>query len=253
VSEAGESRPTLVLVHGWGMGPACWGGYAQALSADFDVRCPALPGHGGTPPSPGWTPEALADEWAANWPGAFWIGWSLGALVALAAAIRSPRLLRGLLLIGATPRFLAGDDWPCAMAPKAFETFRDGCRDDPIDTLARFLALQVRGSEAARATLRSLRQLASGEPAPGPTALLDGLGVLAETDLRKDLAGVRCPTLWVTGEADALTPPGAARRAAGNQPQARVSCVPGAGHAPFISHQPPLLNMTRNWFLDKPT
>ncbi len=235
------------------MGPACWGGYAKAMREDFDVQCPALPGHGGTPPSPGWTPEVLADEWAAIWPGACWVGWSLGALVALAAAIRSPDSVRGLLLIGATPRFLAGDGWPCAMAPKTFEGFRAGCRNDPVETLARFLALQVRGSEAARATLRSLRQLAAGDASPGPAALLDGLDVLADTDLREDLAGVPCPTLWVTGEADALTPLEAARRAAGNQPRARVSSLPGAGHAPFISHRLPLQNMTRNWFLDQST
>ncbi len=242
-------RPTLVLVHGWGMHPGVWGGFATALQRDFEVRALALPGHGEAPRRPGWTVEALAAEWRERFPGACWLGWSLGAQVALAAAA-SPSDVRRLVLVGATPRFVAGRDWPCAMPGPRFATFEQGCADDPRATLERFLALQVLGSDQARDTLRILQHRCHAVPPPSPAALLDALAVLRSTDQRDMLPGVTCPTLWLTGERDRLCPPGAARWAAGNQPRGRVSCLPGAGHAPFVSHQDALLDLTRQWFLD---
>lgn len=242
-------KPVLLLVHGWGMHPACWGGFREQLDETFAVQALALPGHGGTDLGRGWSVDALAQRWTEHWPGAHWLGWSLGAQVALAAASQSPERVGRLVLLGATPKFVADADWPHAMAPGTFKAFQADCATDPDTTLQRFLGLQVQGSDAARATLRALRAAHDAGPAPGSEALLDGLRVLGDTDLREALHAIDAPTLWITGEADSLAPPAAARAAAGAQRRGRVSCLPGAGHAPFLSHPEPLLDQVRQWLL----
>lgn len=244
---AGRGRPSLLLVHGWGMGPHCWGAFAEDLGRDFDVHRVALPGHGAAPFEPDWTPGEVAARWLRRHPGAHWVAWSLGALVALEAARLAADAVGRLVLLGATPRFTATDGWPDAMGRETFAAFEADCAANPEATLGRFLGLQVQGAENARTTLRALRRRQADDPAPPRDALLAGLRVLGATDLRGALAQVDRPTLWVTGEADGLAPLAAARAAAGRQPRGRVSSLPGAGHAPFISHERELSALTRRW------
>ena len=101
----------------------------------------------------------------------------------------------------------------------------------------RFLALQVRGDEHALELLRTLkaRVFAHGEPNAG--ALRQGLELLATTDLREDLPHIQMPTLVIAGERDRLTPPEAGAWAAEAIEGARFLSIPGAAHAPFLSHR----------------
>ncbi len=245
----------LVLVHGWGMAPAHWGTFgdelATALGAardeSFRLAKPALPGHGGAPRIPQWRVDALADEWVARWPDAVWVGWSLGGQVALAAAARAPGQVRALVLIGTTPCFVERAGWSGGMASAAFDDFRSRCEADPEATRARFLALTMRGDAAGRDGLRTLRALDAVAPAPERDALLDGLHVLATTDLVDALPAIGCPTLWLAGDRDAVVPPMAAESGARSQPRARVSCLPGAGHAPFLTGGRDVIEHTQNW------
>lgn len=254
---SGPSKPTLLLIHGWGMNPSLWDDLAQPLSEHFEVHCPALPGHGGTPPVPGWSAESLASDWLQAWPDAFWVGWSLGAQVALAAAIQAPedkddnQRVRGAVLLGGTPRFVATDDWSCAMPEHEFNTFQDQCKATPENTLQQFLGLQVLESAQSGRTLRALRQAVATAPAPGREGLLDGLRVLRNLDMRADLAKVRCPVLWLSGDSDHLTPHEAARWSATKMPHSQVECLPGAGHAPLISHKDEVLRQINAWLLEE--
>jgi pimeloyl-[acyl-carrier protein] methyl ester esterase len=102
--------------------------------------------------------------------------------------------------------------------------------------LQRFLALQVKGSEAARETLRQLRQELAERPAPDPAALALGLDLLRDADLRARLPELACPSLWLFGERDTLVPAAVASSIAALLPQARVQAIPRAAHAPFLSH-----------------
>ncbi len=236
-----ESRgqgPDLVLLHGWGMNAAVWRGLPADLAIGHRLTAIELPGHGASP----WDPATRGlDDWAqaclAAAPArACWIGWSLGGLVALAAAGLAPERLSGLILLTATPRFGQAADWPAAMAPATLARFHDDLLADPAGTLQRFLALQVKGSEAARETLRQLRLELAERPAPEPRALAQGLDLLREVDLRPRLPDLACPSLWIYGERDTLVPAAVASDIAGLLPEARVQVIPRAAHAPFLSH-----------------
>jgi pimeloyl-[acyl-carrier protein] methyl ester esterase len=241
--DAQETEPTeLVLVHGWGMSSAVWDALPADLALELTHHRIELPGHGHSPFGPPCDggPAALI-AWAdacldAAPPRSVWLGWSLGGLVALAAALRAPKRVRGLILMTATPRFVRAADWRPAMDEEILAQFHDGLLADPAGTLARFLALQVRGSDHARETLRLLRQDLAERPEPNPAALALGLDLLRDEDLRGPLPDLRPPSLWLFGSHDALVPAEVAERIDLLLPQARTHVIPGAAHAPFLSH-----------------
>lgn len=241
------ARTPLVLVHGWGMNAGVWAGLPDALTARFAPLALDLPGHGGTPFSPEqwsldhWAQACLAQA-AERLPDgddaapAVWLGWSLGGLVALQAARLAPQRVKALVLVTATPRFVRAVDWQVAVPEGTLGQFHDGLLADPAGTLERFLALQVRGSEDARGLLRRLRAGLAEQPAPDPAALAQGLDLLRDEDLRGPLPDIRPPALWLFGERDTLVPAAAAERVALLMPEARVQVLPGAAHAPWLSH-----------------
>ena len=228
----------LVLVHGWGMNAAVWGAFADGLAGRFRLSLLELPGHGARPFEP---VETALEDWAEVCLGAapasaIWLGWSLGAMVAIQAALIAPHQVERLILVGGTPRFLRGPDWPCAMAQETLGQFRDNLGGDPRATLSRFLALQVRGAQGAAETLRALRRRLAAATSPRPEALEVGLDLLQRTDLRARLGELTCPSLWLLGERDTLVPSGLAERLPEYLSGARIRSIPGAGHASFLSH-----------------
>ncbi|WP_200383212.1 pimeloyl-ACP methyl ester esterase BioH, partial [Thiococcus pfennigii] len=218
-----------------------WEGLPAGFAARVREHRIALPGHGGSPL--GADPATLA-EWAdaclaAAPERAVWAGWSLGGLLALAAALRAPERVAGLILITATPRFVRGPDWPQAMPLGTLDQFQANLLADPPGTLERFLALQVRGSDGAVTTLRRLRAAIHRHPPPLPEALAAGLRLLRESDLRDELAQLACPSLWLFGARDTLVPAALGEAIRARLPTAQVQAIDGAGHAPFLSHAAP--------------
>ena len=167
---------------------------------------------------------------------AAWLGWSLGGLIALAAALRAPKRVTGLILLTATPRFVQAADWTPAMPETTLDQFHAGLTADPTATLARFLAFQVRGSTSARETLRTLRDELASRPEPDPSALALGLNLLRDEDLRGRLPDIRCPALWLFGSHDTLVPARVAERIELLMPNAQTRIIAGAAHAPHLSH-----------------
>ena len=135
-----------------------------------------------------------------------------------------------------TPRFVRAADWMPAMLPETLDQFHVGLLADPAETLTRFLALQVRGSDDARETLRGLRRRIAERPQPDSDALSIGLDILRDEDMRGRLPDIRCPTLWIFGTHDTLVPPAVAERVEILMPGAVTAIVQGAAHAPHLSH-----------------
>jgi pimeloyl-[acyl-carrier protein] methyl ester esterase len=237
----------VVLLHGWGMSSAVWGELPASLGDSRRIVPIELPGHGAAPFAAG--RRTLAD-WAAACledapERAAWLGWSLGGLVVLEAALSAPERVCGLILLTATPRFVRAPDWPAAMPAEILAQFKDALLADPWGTLERFLALQVRASEGAREILRRLRREITRRPAAKPEALAAGLDLLREGDLRERLSALRCPTLWLFGARDTLVPATAAEAVSRLLPRARLRLIAGAGHAPHLSHAAPTVKEIR--------
>lgn len=229
--------PALVLIHGWAMHAGLFAPLAEHLAGSFTLHLVDLPGHGRSRGDLGpLEPGACARRIAERTPPALWLGWSLGGLVALEAALSRPAAVRGLIGLCASPRFTAAADWPQGMAAETFAAFARGLAGDPRATIDRFLILETHGSDHAREELRLLRETVYAHGEPTAAALRQGLAALEESDYRAALPALRMPSLWLAGRRDRLTHPAALRAAAAACPEGRYVEIAGAGHAPFLTH-----------------
>jgi pimeloyl-[acyl-carrier protein] methyl ester esterase len=253
-SEVIGSGPDLLLLHGWGMNSAVWGGLAEELAGSFRVTLVDLPGHGHSPWSPAATdlPRWVDSVLASAPPRATWIGWSLGGSVALQAALIAPARVTALVMLNATPRFARATDWPQAMPRDTLVRFHDALVQDPSATLQRFLALQVQGSAEARALLRELRGCLAARPPAAAAALNAGLRILETVDLRARLAELRMPHLWLFGNRDTLVPWRGAEQVQQWAAGALTHVIDGAAHAPFLSHRRQCLTLLRDFLEQMP-
>lgn len=223
----------LFFLHGWGLHGGIW---AETV-ASVPGLTPELPGYGESTMVRPYTIEALADALAATLPDAADIcGWSLGGMVALALAARHPHKVSRLILVATNPAFVSRADWPYGLAPEVLAEFARSLNQDYKATLSRFLSLQARGGDQARAVVERLRASVLQRDEPSPESLAAGLELLRDVDLRDRVEQVRCPTLVVHGAYDMLCPIDAARWLAESLPDARLAAHERAAHAPFLSH-----------------
>ena len=238
--------PPLVLIHGWAMHGGVFHALVDRLRDRHTLYLVDLPGHGLSRDNA--TPlefDAVCDAIQAQVPVAPWIGWSLGGMFALHAAVRdsaeTPSRVPALVALCSSPCFVRGTDWRFGVSPEIFRDFALGLADDYRATLDRFVALEAFGSDHAKDELRELRAelFARGEPAA--RVLVDGLRILETTDQRPLLSRLRVPSLWIAGRRDRLVDPRAMRDAAalieqaGRAPATFVQ-IEHAGHAPFLTH-----------------
>jgi pimeloyl-[acyl-carrier protein] methyl ester esterase len=162
--------------------------------------------------------------------------WSLGATLAVDRALAHPGAIAALVLVGATPRFVAGDGWIPAMPAAEFEAFAAVAAASVPAAQSRLASLCAMGSADAPALARRLRRsfdrALPGEAAAGfPDAMMEGLDCLRRADLRGRLSALDVPVALVHGERDALVPVAAAHALAAALPRARGLAVAADGHA----------------------
>lgn len=235
--ESTGSGPDLVLLHGWAMHGGLFAPLVEALRDDWTVHVVDLPGHGRSRDDA--TPlaaAALAERLLGQLPVAPWLGWSLGGLVALQAALDAPARVPALAMLAATPRFVAGAHWPHGVEAAVFDRFGADLARDWRGTVERFLALEVVGSRTAQDDLRHLRAHVYDHGEPAPRVLAEGLALLSGTDLVGRLPALAVPSLWLGGRRDRLVPAAAVLAAADLAPGGRAQVIAGAGHAPFLHH-----------------
>ncbi|MEK6663867.1 MAG: pimeloyl-ACP methyl ester esterase BioH [Pseudomonadota bacterium] len=239
--------PDLALLHGWGMHGGIWEGIRESLSERFRVHVVDLPGYGRSPACEPYTLETLAQSVARALPErTHVVGWSLGGQVALQWARVEPQQIDKLILIGATPSFRQREDWAHGLSDPVMAEFATSLELDYEGTLKRFLSLQARSGDEARATIAALREQLFTRGKPSIETLRAGLAILSELDLREVLGPIQQATLVIHGSHDTLTPPAAGQWLAQALPHAQLEMVRGAAHAPFLSHPQATLDaMTR--------
>ena len=226
---------TLCLIHGWGVDSRIWKGLAARLPVHWRIITLDLPGYGtsviSNPPA---EIHIIADMLIPLIPrNAVLMGWSLGGMV----AIKIARLLGGdintLILLASTPCFVKKKDWLHGIEPELIRTMADRLFDNTDRVLQEFIALTAKGDVAPRQTVRELRASA----VYGVTyikALMSGLDILREADLRGDISDLKCRVVMLSGERDNLI---AKKTGPATQllcPHMQLAYIT-AGHAPFSS------------------
>jgi pimeloyl-[acyl-carrier protein] methyl ester esterase len=236
IERTGHGPVQLVLIHGWAM----HGGVLQPLVDALAERCTMhvvdLPGHGYSRDCDlPLEPHAIAAAIAAATPPAIWLGWSLGGLVALTAALDLPQHVQALAMLCATPKFVRDAAWPHGSDGALLHRLASDLETDYHGTIEHFLALEAMGSADPRAELRHLRQLVFARGEPDLRILQEGIQLLETSDLRGDLPRLTVPSTWIAGRRDRLVPPQAMTWSAG-QCDGDFHEIPQAGHAPFFGH-----------------
>lgn len=241
-------KPTLVLLHGWGVNHAVWARLLTLLPADQPVLALDLPGYGlaSQVPTP-YSLEAVARQVAAQIPAdSLLLGWSLGGLVASQIALAQPEKVRALALLASSPCFMAQDDWP-GMSAQVLQQFAESLSADLALTVERFLAIQSMGSSTARQDTRLLKQAVLALPLPAATVLAAGLELLKDCDLRGQLAGLTMPVTYCFGRLDSLVPVRIAELLPAYLPTMQSHVFSKASHAPFISHSDEFAGWLQQW------
>jgi pimeloyl-ACP methyl ester carboxylesterase len=205
----GSGAP-LVLLHGLG-GAACnWTAVIESLSAACPLLVPELPGHGGSSPLPACpTLDPIADRLLllAQREGlgpAVFAGHSLGALIALRVARRSPSGALGVVLAGAAGISSASIRAKKALAITSF--VQPGRHLAPHrEAIARRPALRRAILFWGSPDTDALEPGAAERFLIGPALHRDTASAakaLVADDVREHLGGVRCPCLVLWGARD---------------------------------------------------
>lgn len=247
--ESTGAGPILVLLHGWGMNLRVFDALREVLDDEVQVIAIDLPGHGASPWDNTRASFTAQVEWLVDSlpQRCSLLGWSLGGQFALELARRVPERLHRLVLVATTPRFTATSDWPAGMSAAVFGDFAARLQRDWRHTVADFLHLQVRGSRDAMASLRQLEAALLAHGQADPAALAADLTLLETLDQRGQLAGIATPTLVIAGQHDRITLPAAGEYIAAHMPEASLTTVPRAAHAPFLSHTAEFATLVRGF------
>jgi pimeloyl-[acyl-carrier protein] methyl ester esterase len=229
--------PDLVLLHGWAMHSGIWSGVQEQLSQQFRLHLIDLPGHGLSPASEPGTLNHLVEIITKILPEHCIVGgWSLGGQIAMELALREPKRVKQLILISTTPCFAKRDDWKWGMEHKLLQLFLENLKLNYATTINRFLTLQMCGDRDASKILLQLRKHFFQRAEPDPDALLKGLRILQESDLRDRMGAIKQPVLLLHGENDVITHPAAADWMHQQLSQSQRVLFSHCGHAPFLSY-----------------
>jgi pimeloyl-ACP methyl ester carboxylesterase len=213
------SRPPLVLIHGAAGHHLFWPPQIRRLDG-WVVYALDLPGHGecSSPPEStigGYAARVLDWMRVVEIDSAILVGHSMGAAIALTAALRSDSIV-GLILLG------AGSALP--VAPEFLQL------SETLQTFPEAVDKMVRGS-FHKATDRRYVELARQRlHEADPTAFHLDFAACSRFDVGRQLKQITCPALVICGEEDRMTRPEQNRALADGLPEAELFVVPQAGH-----------------------
>ncbi len=239
----------LVFLHGWGLNSAIWSPFIDQLikrRPDVSIHLLDLPGYGRLADKI--MPESLSElaQSVINRApdSAIWVGWSLGGMVALQAALEQAETrISGLQLIGTCACFVQKEDWPHGVDAAVFQKFADELSNDYKQALSMFLILQSGANKGARALAKYAHGQICEFPDPSPSTLQAGINCLAKSDLRQALQqnwSANMPVQIVNGLLDRVANPEGVSALA--QTLSADLLTLKTGHAPFLTNPEEVLS-----------
>ncbi|KUJ69535.1 2-hydroxy-6-oxo-2,4-heptadienoate hydrolase [Streptomyces albus subsp. albus] len=254
--EAGSGRP-VVLLHGSAPGVSAWANWAGVLAdlgADHHVLAPDLAGFGAsefhqetTYGTKLWVRQLVEFLDALELSSAVLVGNSFGGAMALAAALREPSRVDGLVLLGT----------PTGTFPMT-EGLRAGWRYDPAggpEAMADLLRMFPHDPACVTGEMVRERYAASARPGaqdayrqliPEPAGVGTPVRGVPEERLRQ----IAVPALVVHGREDAVIPLEVGLRAARAIPDAEAHVFGGCGHWVQLERPAAFTALVRD-FLDR--
>lgn len=236
---SGKSRlNTLCFIHGWGFDSRVLSGLAAEFSEDWNTQLLDMPGYGEnqTARLPA-DINTAADVLIAEIPvGSILLGWSLGGMLAIKVAHKLRDRVRAIVLLASTPCFVNKEDWPYGIESSFIQNMTERITVNAAEVLQEFAGLIAQGDVSPRQTLRKLKLLLKSSCA-NSGALLSGLNILMNADLRKELSELECEMMMISGKEDRLIAAGTGTASRKIQPALQLNDIQETGHAPFISRR----------------
>jgi 2-succinyl-6-hydroxy-2,4-cyclohexadiene-1-carboxylate synthase len=237
----GDSGTPLLLIHGFLGGVEDWGDLPLRLTSRFQVAAVDLPGHGSSDgaadPDRYRIPRIARDlevvQSAVFQEPAWWLGYSMGGRIAVAAAAEGVAI-RGLLLESASPGIRDAGD-------RALRRALDEERAIRIESVGmagfvrEWLDLPLfAGLAGCPAPIRSVaRRLRESQDGGRMAAWLRGGGTGSQPSYWESLQGLRLPVRVLAGGEDPrFVALGRAMAAAA--PDGSLRILPGVGHLPHL-------------------
>jgi pimeloyl-[acyl-carrier protein] methyl ester esterase len=232
----------IVMLHGFAIHSGVWQNIADQLSQSYRVTLIDLPN------KQAFSLEDITTQILAAAPSkTIWMGWSMGGLIAMWIAIHYPETAKKIILVNSSPCFMKKPNWP-GIKPKTLAAFKESLKKDLHHTILRFLNLQLNAdSHERRNHLRHLKTILLAKNLPTIEALISELDLLYTTDLRARLLDIKCPALFILGNADVLVPAAIEKFLRIYIPKAQIKSISQAAHVPFISHAQVFLEIVRNF------
>lgn len=229
--DTGGDGPPVVLIHGVGLSQAMWKAQKAALSPRYRVVTLDMLGHGGSPAP---AADAGLDDYADQVVGlldhlaidkAILIGFSMGALVARAFALRHPDRLLGLVLLNGV--FDRSGDVRATILGRVDEVRVAGPAANSDAAIERWFSPQFRAGNPAY--IADLRDHMAGNDHHG---YLTSYGLFASQDNfgAERLGEIAVPTVVATGEFDVGSTPAMTHALAACIPGAKAVVIPDARH-----------------------
>jgi pimeloyl-ACP methyl ester carboxylesterase len=166
--ELPAAGPDLALIHGWGLGSAVWQPVLEPLSRRCRVHLVDLPGYGQSRRRDAHTISTKRTAQACSTPlpdPVTLCGWSLGAMLAMRAALLAPQRVPGWCWSAPPPVSCSARLAGSTNAGPARQLFGQR-RRQPEQTLQRFVALLCQGDQQARSLTRTLLAGLRKRPCP---------------------------------------------------------------------------------------
>jgi 2-succinyl-6-hydroxy-2,4-cyclohexadiene-1-carboxylate synthase len=241
-SEREGAGTRVVLLHGFGQTARCWGPLAPALARDHEVVRLDAPGHGGSGVVAADLPTTGRLAAATGGP-AVYLGYSMGARMALHVATEAPEAVRALVLLGGTPGI--EDDAERAERHRADLALAERIRTGGVPAFVdHWLALPMFSGLPPEGRFVDERRRNTAE---GLATSLELAGTGAQVPLWSALPAIDVPVLVVAGADDHRYAAIADRTAAAIGPNATAALVPGAGHSAHLERPMRFVDLVRPW------
>jgi pimeloyl-ACP methyl ester carboxylesterase len=217
----------ILCIHGLGATSNFYTPLCLALANRYRVVRPDLPGSGRSPARDGLSIPLFAEAMARvarslGLERAHVIGHSLGSIVAQHLALREPKLVRSLALLG--PLLAPPEAARQGLRDRAKKARSEGMAEIAGQILQAATSTDTRNNQPVAAAL--VRELVMRQDPEGYARSCEALAAAEAAEIQH----IACPTLLVTGDEDAIGTPSGARAMAERIRGARLVILPRCGH-----------------------
>ena len=247
-----EPGPASVLaLHGFTGSAQDFEPIWEACASPYRVLAPDLPGHGGT-----WLASASVERVVAG-IGALandrledrhvLLGYSLGGRTALHYALRCPKRLRGLVLVGTTAGLVEPEER--AARVESDRALGEWMEEEGVEAFCeRWMATPLIASQQRlpAAILEPMQERRRHNRVEGLAQSLTDMGAGVMPAVWDRLGELKLPVLVVSGEEDAKYSE-IGERLAQQLPKGRMVVIPGAGHAAHLENLPAFIDVLEDF------